>query len=68
MRPGARVTLGGPKGRKTVTLLGPWDSKPEAGVYSYLSELGKLLLGKTVGEQAIVLGDEMTIEKIEAFV
>jgi transcription elongation GreA/GreB family factor len=68
VRPGARVTLGGPKGRKTVTLLGPWDSKPEAGVYSYLSELGKLLLGKTVGEQAIVLGDEMTIEKIEAFV
>ncbi len=68
IRPGARVTLGGPKGKKTVTLLGPWDSKPEAGVYSYLSELGKLLLGKTVGEQATVLGDEMTIEKIEVFV
>ena len=67
VRPGARVTLGGPKGKKTVTLLGPWDSKPEAGVYSYLSELGKLLLGKTVGEQAMVLGDEMTIEKIEVF-
>jgi transcription elongation GreA/GreB family factor len=68
VRPGARVTLEGPKGKKTVTLLGPWDSKPEAGVYSYLSELGKLLLGKTVGEQAMVLGDEMTIEKIEVFV
>jgi transcription elongation GreA/GreB family factor len=68
IRPGARVTLGGPKGKKTVTLLGPWDSRPEAGVYSYLSELGKLLLGKTVGEQAMVLGDEMTIEKIEVFV
>jgi transcription elongation GreA/GreB family factor len=68
VRPGARVTLEGPKGKKTVTLLGPWDSKPEAGVYSYLSELGKLLLGKTVGEQAMVLGDEMAIEKIEVFV
>jgi transcription elongation GreA/GreB family factor len=68
VRPGTRVTLGGPKGKKTVTLLGPWDSKPEAGVYSYLSELGKLLLGKTVGEQATVLGDEMTIETIEVFV
>ena len=67
VRPGARVTLGGLKGKKTVTLLGPWDSKPEAGVYSYLSELGKLLLGKTVGEQATVLGNEMTIEKIEVF-
>jgi transcription elongation GreA/GreB family factor len=68
IRPGARVTLKGPKGSKTVTLLGPWDSKPEEGVYSYLSELGKLLLGKTAGEQATVLGDEMTIEKIEVFV
>ncbi len=68
MRPGTRVTLEGPKGKKTVTLLGPWDSKPDEGVYSYLSELGKLLLGKTVGEQATVLGDEMTIKKIEVFV
>jgi transcription elongation GreA/GreB family factor len=67
IRPGARVTLEGPKGKKTVTLLGPWDSKPEDGVYSYLSELGKLLLGKTAGEQATVLGDEMTIKKIEVF-
>ena len=31
VRPGARVTLEGPKGKKTVTLLGPWDSKPEDG-------------------------------------
>ena len=68
IRPGARVTLEGPKGVKTVTLLGPWDSKPEDGVYSYLSELGKLLLGKTVGEKAMVLGDEMTIRGIEVFV
>jgi transcription elongation GreA/GreB family factor len=68
VRPGTRVTLEGPKGTKTVTLLGPWDSKPEEGVYSYLSELGKLLLGKTAGEQATVLGDEMTIKKIEVFV
>lgn len=68
IRPGARVTLEGPKAMKTVTLLGPWDSKPEEGVYSYLSELGKLLLGKTVGEKAMVLGNEMTIKKIEVFV
>jgi transcription elongation GreA/GreB family factor len=67
VRPGARVTLKGTKGVKTVTLLGPWDSKPEDGVYSYLSELGKLLLGKTVGEKAMVLGDEMVVEKIEVF-
>jgi transcription elongation GreA/GreB family factor len=68
VRPGARVTLKGAKGEKTVTLLGPWDSKPEEGVYSYLSELGKAMLGKTVGEKATVLGDEMLVLKIEVFV
>jgi len=57
----------GDKGGKTVTLLGPWDSKPEEGVYSYLSGLGKALLGKTVGENANVLGEEMIIEKIETW-
>jgi len=67
VRPGTRVTLKGAKGGKTVTLLGPWDSKPEDGVYSYLSELGKALLGKTVGEKATVLGEEMIVQKIEVF-
>lgn len=67
VRPGAKVTLKGTEGERTVTLLGPWDSKPEEGVYSYLSELGKTLLGKTIGETARVLGEEMTILRIEAF-
>jgi transcription elongation GreA/GreB family factor len=67
VRPGTRVTLRGGKGEKSVTLLGPWDSKPEEGIYSYLSELGKALLGKTAGESATVLGEEMTIEKIETW-
>jgi transcription elongation GreA/GreB family factor len=65
IRPGARVTLKGTAGRKTVTLLGPWDSKPEEGIYSYLSDLGKALLGKTVGESVAVLGESAVIEKIE---
>ena len=51
-----------------MTLLGPWDSRPEADVYSYLADVSKGLLGKSVGEQATVLGDEMTIKKIEVFV
>lgn len=65
VRPGTRVTLRGQNGSKTVTLLGPWDSKPEEGVYSYLSDLGKALLGKTEGEAALVLGEETRVEKIE---
>ncbi len=67
VRPGTKVTLKGAAGDKTVTLLGPWDSSPETGVYSYLSDLGKALLGKTVGEQVTVLGENTEIAKIEAF-
>ncbi len=65
IRPGARVTLKGAGNARVVTLLGPWDSKPEEGIYSYLSDLGKALLGKTVGEKTSVLGESVVIEKIE---
>lgn len=64
VRPGVTVTLSTSSGEKKVTLLGPWDSKPEAGVYSYLSDLGKALLGRTVGEQVRLLGEPARIEKI----
>ena len=67
MRPGSRVTLRAASGPRVVTLLGPWDSKPEEGVFSYLSDLGKALLGKTVGEMATVLGGSAVVEKIEAW-
>ncbi len=67
VRPGARVTIKGAKGTRSLTLLGPWDSKPEQGVYSYLSDLGRALLGKTVGEKATVLGEAVEIVSIAAF-
>jgi len=67
VRPGTRVTLGGAAGTRAVTLLGPWDSNPEGGVYSYLSDLGRALLGKTVGEKANVLGEDLVIEKIQVW-
>ncbi len=67
VRPGSRVTLRAASGPRVVTLLGPWDSKPEEGVFSYLSDLGKALLGKTVGEMATVLGGSAVVEKIEAW-
>ncbi len=65
IRPGARVTLSVPSGRKTITLLGPWDSKPEEAVYSYLSDAGKALLGKTAGEAVDFLGEGAVVEAIE---
>jgi transcription elongation GreA/GreB family factor len=34
-----------------LTILGPWESAPEAGVISYDSDLGRALLGKAVDEE-----------------
>jgi transcription elongation GreA/GreB family factor len=66
-RPLPRVTLKGVAGTRAVTLLGPWDSNPEGAVYSYLSDLGRALLGKTVGERATVLREDLVIEKIQVW-
>lgn len=48
------------------TLLGPWDVNPEKNVISYASPLGKLFIGKKVGD-IVNFGSEksFTIEKIE---
>ena len=67
IRPGARVTLAASSGTRTIVLLGPWDSKPEEAVYSYLSEAGQALLGKTAGEAVDFLGERAVVEKIEAW-
>lgn len=65
VRPGARVTLSGAFGDKSVVLLGPWDSRPVEGVYSYLSDAGKALLGKGIGESVDFLGERVVVESIE---
>lgn len=65
VRPGTKVTLRLLGGMRTVTLLGPWDSKPEEEVYSYLADASKGLLGRKVGERVSFLGDEGLIESIE---
>ncbi len=65
VRPGTRVTLRLASGTRTLTLLGPWDSKPEAGIYSYLSEAGQALLGKTPGETLTLFGESAVVETIE---
>jgi transcription elongation GreA/GreB family factor len=33
------------------TILGAWDSDPERGIISYLSPVGKALIGRKVGEE-----------------
>jgi len=56
VRIGTRVELapvGGQGGgrSRTITILGPWDSKPEEDVLAYESDLAKALLGKSLGER-----------------
>jgi transcription elongation GreA/GreB family factor len=65
IRPGTRITLRLASGTRTLTLLGPWDSKPEEGIYSYLSEAGQALLGKTPGETLTLFGESAVVETID---
>lgn len=66
VRVGVRVTLAvdGEPGRR-VTLLGPWESDPESDVISYLSDLGRALLGKKTGEEVEVSGSGYRVERID---
>ena len=67
VRPGTRVTLRLLGGMRAVTLLGPWDSKPEVEIYSYLADASKGLLGRKVGDRVSFLGDEGLIDAIEVW-
>jgi transcription elongation GreA/GreB family factor len=39
-------------GTESATILGAWDTEPSRGILSYLSGMGKALIGKAVGETA----------------
>ena len=49
-----RPACAGRRRKLRYTMLGPWESQPEAGVISYESELGKALLGQKVGDKLAV--------------
>ena len=71
---GTKVTLQPLNGGEPVvyTILGAWDTNPEKHIVSYLSQVGKELTGKSVGDQVKIVpmdGDKKkvyTIMKIEA--
>ncbi|MBL9117418.1 MAG: GreA/GreB family elongation factor [Verrucomicrobiaceae bacterium] len=42
---------------ETFTILGAWDSEPEKGIVSYLSESARALIGKTTGDEAELPAD-----------
>jgi transcription elongation GreA/GreB family factor len=66
VRIGTKVTLSTAEGPRFYTLLGPWDSDPEAGILAYESELAQKLLGKKVGDTAQIPGSDGDGELVEA--
>jgi transcription elongation GreA/GreB family factor len=70
VRIGVRVRLSGGhggRGERTITILGPWESKPEEDVISYESELAKELLGRKVGEAVKAGSEDWRVEAIEPY-
>lgn len=49
---------------RTITILGPWDSRPEESIYSYQSEFAQALLGKKVGDRVGLSGAEAEVVSI----
>ncbi|MDR2923554.1 MAG: GreA/GreB family elongation factor [Treponema sp.] len=58
--------------KEEYTILGPWESDPENNVISYLAPFGKIMMGKTEGEQFNFTSDgekiSYTVETIKAAV
>lgn len=65
VRPGTRVLLVQPEKSMELTLLGPWDSDPNHGIYSYQAPIGELLMGKSRGERILWNEESWVVEKIE---
>ncbi len=66
VRIGSTVTLvGAAEDRRIFTVLGPWESRPEAGVLSYESDLGQRLLGLKPGDAFDLDSGRFVVETIE---
>ena len=64
---GTRVTLReiGSGAVRKVTILGPWDSKPEESIYSFQAEFAQRLLGAKAGDTVSLPDGEAAVVKIE---
>jgi transcription elongation GreA/GreB family factor len=67
VRIGTRVHLGSGTAKRVMTILGPWESRPEEDVISYESDLARALLGRKAGDAVQVGGESWTIERIEPY-
>jgi transcription elongation GreA/GreB family factor/FMN phosphatase YigB (HAD superfamily) len=61
---GTKVALSNGDVRREVTILGPWESAPEHGIYSNQSEVAKALIGHATGDIVSFMGNDYQIELI----
>jgi transcription elongation GreA/GreB family factor len=64
VRVGTKVELSNGDVRREVTILGPWESDPERGVYSNQSEVAGKLMGHAAGDIVTFMGNDYQIESI----
>ncbi|MBV9494864.1 MAG: GreA/GreB family elongation factor [Acidobacteria bacterium] len=64
VRVGTKALLSNGDVRREVTVLGPWESAPEHGIYSNESEVAKKLIGHAAGEIVSFMGNDYMIESI----
>ncbi|HEX9984045.1 MAG TPA: GreA/GreB family elongation factor [Thermoanaerobaculia bacterium] len=64
VRIGTKVTLSNGDVLRDVTILGPWESDPERGIYSNQSEVANKLIGHATGEIVSFMGNDYMIESI----
>ena len=69
VRIGTTVELAesGGDGTRTITILGPWDSKPEDDILAYETDLAKALLGKAPGEEIEAAGTTYEVKAIRPY-
>jgi transcription elongation GreA/GreB family factor len=64
VRIGTKVALSNGDERRDVTILGPWESDPEHGIYSNQSEVASKIIGHAAGDIVTFMGNDYVIESI----
>jgi len=64
VRVGTKIELSNGDVRRDVTVLGPWESDPEHGIYSNQSDVAKKLIGHAAGDIVSFMGNDYMIESI----
>jgi len=68
VRVGTKVGLSNGDVRREVTILGPWESAPEHGIYSNQSDVAKKLIGHAAGDIVSFMGNDYQIESIRRWI